>query len=130
MRALAIILLLVNGLTAVAGGYMLMTDPTGGSMGMSPEWLSNSPFADFSFPGLILFSVNGLMNLMVLLLVIADLERYYYMIILAGLALVGWILVQVIMINRFSWLQATYLSIGVGLIYTGKQLYTRFVKER
>src|SRR6056297_1302168 len=51
-----------NGLSALAGGYGLMNDPTGKALQMDRSILANSPFDDFLVPGLVLFIINGIGN--------------------------------------------------------------------
>jgi hypothetical protein len=40
--------------------------------------------------------------------------------VLAGAALVGWIVVQVLVIRTFSWFQPTYLAIGLLFVRAGR----------
>ena len=61
MRVPAIALLFFTGVTAIGGGMMLMLDPiNGGPLQVSPDWLKLSPFKDFFYPGVILFSILGI----------------------------------------------------------------------
>ncbi len=51
--------LLLLGLNAVAGGFVLIVDPTGSTMGLPVDRLQGSPFSSFLVPGLVLFLVLG-----------------------------------------------------------------------
>ena len=48
------------GLGAIAGGYMLVKDPSGGELGLPVSFLEGSPFPDFFILGLFLLLVNGI----------------------------------------------------------------------
>ena len=51
------------GLGGIAGGFGLVTEPSGANLGFHMEWLSKSPFSDYLIPGLILFIVIGIGSL-------------------------------------------------------------------
>ncbi|WP_434749926.1 hypothetical protein [Paenibacillus amylolyticus] len=48
------------GIGAVAGGLLLMIDPSGRLLNMPVTLLEKSPFSDFFIPGMILFMVLGI----------------------------------------------------------------------
>lgn len=123
LKIIAIVLLLLNGIPAIYGGYMLMNDTTGYAMGAQMEWLQHSPFYDYFIPGLVLLSVNGVGNIIVCMLLLFDIERYYIAAAIAGIVLVLWILIQIMMIQQFSWLQISYLFVGACMILNGRLLY-------
>jgi hypothetical protein len=50
------------GLSAIMGGFKLVSDPSGANLDLSLEWLANSPFPDYFIPGLVLAIVNFLRN--------------------------------------------------------------------
>ncbi len=58
-------LLVLLGVTAIGGGIMLMLDPSGSLLQADISLLHAVPVDDFFFPGLILFSVFGLLPLIV-----------------------------------------------------------------
>jgi len=53
-------LLLFLGLGAIFGGGILIISPSGKMFGMPLSMLDNSPFNNFLIPGIILFSLLGL----------------------------------------------------------------------
>jgi hypothetical protein len=57
------VLLLFLGITAIYGGYNLMVDPSGGQLQMPLGWIENTPFQNYLIPGLILFTVLGVLPL-------------------------------------------------------------------
>jgi hypothetical protein len=51
------------GITAVAGGFRLVSNPNGTS-DIPIEWLSGTPFTDYLIPGLVLLIVIGFGNVL------------------------------------------------------------------
>lgn len=49
-----------QGVSGVGGGIGLVFDPSGASIGIPLGWLEESPFPDYSIPGIVLLSVLGL----------------------------------------------------------------------
>jgi hypothetical protein len=118
-RVVSICLLFLTGINAIIAGILFIIDPTGKKMGMSISYLSNSPFPDFLIPGITLFVVNGLMNVIVAILSIKKYKCFPSLIILQGLVLSGWILIQVILVNDFNGLHFLMLFIGIVLMIFG-----------
>jgi len=109
---LGIVQLLV-AVGALPAGYLLMANPDGSGLGMTPDILAGSPFRDFFIPGLFLFTVNGLFNLGN---AIACFVKFRYApesgLILGGV-LMTWVAVQVSIIGLSHFLQPTYFVIGI-----------------
>lgn len=119
-RIFAIILLLFNAVSALYGGWGLMSDPSGKSMQMPLSFLEHSPFEDFLVPGIILFITNGLFSLLFALMALLKFMNYSWLVIFQGFILTGWLIVQIIMIREFYGpLHVLYLSVGILLITTG-----------
>lgn len=53
-----IILLFIQGVMALLGGYKLIKDPSGSLIGMPITMLAHSPFSNFLIPGIVLFSLG------------------------------------------------------------------------
>ena len=53
------ILQIFVGITAVLGGFGLVSDPSGSKMNVPLELLKNSPFTNYLIPGLVLLIVIG-----------------------------------------------------------------------
>ena len=119
LKKASIILLFFTGINAIIAGTLFMIDPTGSKMGMSTAYLSNAPFANFLIPGITLFVVNGLMNVLTAILSIKNYKHFPNLIILQGLLLSGWIIMQVIWVRDFNGLHFTMLFIGLVLIILG-----------
>lgn len=119
-RIIAIILLLFNAISALAGGWSMMSDPSGETLDMPLRFLEHSPFENFLVPGIILFTTNGLFSLLLAVMAFLKFMNYSWLVIFQGFILVGWLTIQIIMIRDFYGLQhLLYFSVGFLLIATG-----------
>jgi hypothetical protein len=73
-----------------------------------------------------LFVVNGLMNIIVAILSIKKYKYFPFLIIIQGLLLSGWIIIQVKFVRDFNSLHFLMLSIGFTLILLGFVLKRKF----
>ncbi|HMS66820.1 MAG TPA: hypothetical protein PKD18_01730 [Saprospiraceae bacterium] len=128
LKKASIILLFFTGINAIIAGTLFMIDPTGSKMGMSTTYLSNAPFANFLIPGITLFVVNGLMNVLTAILTLKNFKRFPSLILLQGLLLSGWIIIQVIWVRDFNGLHFTMLFIGLVLMVMGMLLKQAHLK--
>lgn len=118
-QILAVLILIFNGVSACFGGWMLITSPDGSSLGMTVSLLAHSPFSDFLIPGIVLFSSIGLFSLVSAYLIFRNVTRYSFLSILMGLILIGWIVVQAIMIQTVNYLHVTFVAAGLLLVVSG-----------
>lgn len=121
-RKVSLLLLIITASSALVAGALFIIDPSGHKMGMSLTYLRFTPFISFLIPGIVLFTVNGLMNLIVAYLVIQQNKRSPQLIIIQGVILVGWIVVQVVMVRDFNFLHGSMLLIGSVLVVFGLKL--------
>ena len=122
-RIISIALLFFNGVSAIFGGGGMILDPTGTSMQLPIELLEFSPFDNFLIPGIILFTVNGLLNLYVDVLGIRKSKIFPSLTILCGLLLISWLTTQIIMIQDFFVpAHLPYYLIGILMVFLGFKL--------
>jgi hypothetical protein len=119
LRWSAFWLSLVLAVGALPCGLILTVDPTGGGMGMPLSMLEHSPFDDFRIPGLVLFTVNGLGGLLTAWAAWRDERWAPQAAVVMGVLLMGWMVVQILMIDWGSWLQTLYLLWGLLLAQIG-----------
>jgi hypothetical protein len=120
LRITAIVLLFVVSLNALAAGYSFIVEPSGKGLGITTEYLKPSaPFKDYLIPGIILFTVNGVLSSIIAVLAIIKQKHYPVFIVMQGCILSGWIAVQLTMVTNFHPLHAIIASIGLILIATG-----------
>ncbi|HET6225827.1 MAG TPA: hypothetical protein VFF27_06080 [Bacteroidia bacterium] len=122
IRIVAIILLVLVSVNALVAGYLLMTDPTGNKMQLPLTLLLHSPFNNFLIPGIILFLVNGVFALITALLTIFKHQNYSILVSWQGVFLIGWIVIQIILIREFNMLHLIIGSIGILLFMFGNRL--------
>jgi hypothetical protein len=131
VKAISILLLLVNGTGAVYGGYQLITDPSGSKLQMPLSFLERSPFHNYLIPGIILILVNGIFSLITFSTIFLKTKNYPWFIIAQGVLLCGWIFIQMILLQMFyAPLHATFLIIGACLIVCGWYLKRTETKLR
>ncbi|WP_336035607.1 hypothetical protein [Halobacterium yunchengense] len=112
------------GVTALFGGGALLVDPTGESLRLPLEWLDGTPFSDYAVPGLVLFGVLGVGSFAVAAGVVLGRSWAWPASVGLGVALSGWIVVQVLLVRQVTWLQAVYG--GLGLLLVGLALTASF----
>ncbi len=113
---------------AVYGGVGLIAD---NSIGMLPEWLDGTPFTSWALPGVFLLLVVAAPMTTAAVAELRRLRWAYAASVLAGAAMVGWIIAQLLIIQRYFFLQPVMASFGVLIIalawavHRGERLFTR-----
>ena len=128
---LLIILICFQSISAVPSGWMMFTDPSGATLGISLEMLKNSPFPNFLVPGMFLFIFLGLFPILIVYGLIKKpkfkwAERInlfknqhwawtfsYYL----GVLLILWINMQLLLLKEYFFLQVVYSMLGILLIF-------------
>lgn len=119
LRILACLLLLFNGTGALFGGWSFIQDPTGSDLQIPTTYLEHSPFKDFLIPGIVLFTVNGVLSLVTLVWTLMQWKQYGWLIMIQGAMLVGWIIIQMIMLREINLYHFIFGSIGLLLLWIG-----------
>lgn len=110
---LLIIIEFFNGLSGLAGGFGLISDPTAASLGMELSWLQGTPFQNYLIPGIVLFVVNGIGNTFAAIFTIKKTRIYDTIGIFLGAIMMIWIISQVAWIGYKNFLQPLYFSTGL-----------------
>ncbi|MFN8255738.1 MAG: hypothetical protein U0W24_08625 [Bacteroidales bacterium] len=97
LKVLAVILLLYLGIGALYGSWMFISDPGGGKIKMSLDYLKNTPFNDYLIPGIILLIVNGLFPIFIIVSMFIGLKNYNWFLVFQGILLAGWLSIELIM---------------------------------
>lgn len=119
IRTTAIILLIINGVSGLAGGYGLTADPSGNRVKMPLELLAGSPFNNFLIPGLVLFTFIGVSSLVVAYLTANHFKHSSLLLIYQGITVWIWLIVELLIIKTLDPLQLVYGLIGLILILFG-----------
>ena len=114
------------GLAAVVSGPALVA--TNG-LGMPTEWMADSPFGNYTVPGLVLLAV-GLVNLTGAVLVLRRHRWAAPASAFAGILWVGWFVVQVAVVGLVSWQQPLYSVIGLLIVGLSTPAVKRFKIKR
>ena len=100
------------GIGALAGGLAAITNPNE-PLGISVEALKNSPFSNFLIPGIILFTIIGIGNVVSAITLGYDFKFQGYISSIFSWALVIWIVVQCIMLQEIMLLHIIFFAIGL-----------------
>lgn len=126
---MASLLLLFNAIGALYGGWSLITHPDGSDLQLSLDLLEQTPFDNYLIPGIILFVGNGLCSLAVFVVMMLNIKVYSWLVMLQGVVLTGWIIIQMILIQTVYFLHVILGSVGLLLIVCGWVLMIRQKKS-
>jgi hypothetical protein len=121
VRGSAVVLLAFLGLSAIAGAVPMLMHPDGGGV-FPPSLLAHTPFRSFLVPGIILLTANGLLALAVLWMLLRRVPGHALAVRAQGCVLLGWIVIECILLRVVMWLQVAYGLLGVALIVLGALL--------
>jgi hypothetical protein len=113
--ALAILCVAV-AVTAIAGGLALVLAPDGSLVHAPRALLEHTPFASFAAPGWILLVAVGLTNALAAVRVARDSPAANPTAIVAGAALFGWIVGEMMLVRTVNALQLGYLVVACAII--------------
>jgi hypothetical protein len=119
LRITAMTLLIILGLTAMLGGWGLIDEPSGSNLTFTTDMLEKTPFRNFLIPGIILFTLVGVLSLVIAGLVYYKVKNHPWYIIFEGVFLTGWLTVEVLLGFFFAYLHFPYYAIGFLLIIIG-----------
>jgi uncharacterized membrane protein YphA (DoxX/SURF4 family) len=119
LRSVILALTFIVAATFLPAGVIHIYSPEAGKDFISP-FLHPSSFRNVLFPG-ILAAVTGAVNLVAFLLVLSSGKYRYRTTVLAGFALVLWVLLEFILSGTYHWMQMFYLLIGLFLMLLGLQ---------
>lgn len=122
MKLFLFLLTAFVALTAITCGALLMSYPNGSLFNMSTILLKGTPFDNFFVPGFILCIVVGGTNLVAVILNMQTHPQRYNWSIAGAVVLIGWVVVQMLLIAVLHWLQFVYLGIGLMILLLSWQL--------
>ena len=114
------------GITAIAGGFRLVSNPNG-TPDIPIEWLNSAPFTNYLIPGLVLLIVIGFGN--VLGGIFFFLSKRYAGCIAAilGTFLILFMTIEVWFIGLRTFLQPLYFILGAIVMALGFKLFKLFI---
>jgi len=125
-----VLLLFIEGILALMGGFKLIKDPTGSLIGMPTTLLSHSPFSNFLIPGIVLFCLLGVFPLVVIYLLLfkpqgkffsflnlhSDRHYSWSFSLYVGLLIILWIFFEVWWVGYTHPLQIIFSFLGMLII--------------
>ncbi len=110
-----IVLLVLLGIGALAGGIALASRPDGSVMQFDVALLAGSPFSDYFLPGLILGGLFGVGLLVVAVMGIRHSRLAPFIAFAIGCAQMIWIVVELAIIRELSFLHPTFFAVGLAM---------------
>lgn len=122
-----ILLQLLLGAGALFGGGSLIIDPSGTLIQLPASLLEHTPLDSFLVPGIILFTVLGILPLMIAfglvtkkkwqaadrLKLFRDRHWSWNLSLYTGFVLIGWITIQMYLVHGVALLHVTYIFWGM-----------------
>jgi hypothetical protein len=121
MKRFLLILLGFIGVTSVSCGAMMMIEPTGSLLLLDLHWLKPTAFKTFTIPGLILSGV-GLVNFYAWYAVKTERNASLWWAVTAGVLMIGYEAVQMLLLQMTYWLQYLYIVLGFFTVLMSLQL--------
>ncbi|PFG40000.1 hypothetical protein ATJ97_2520 [Georgenia soli] len=117
VRLVLVAMLLVTGVSAMWGGYMLAT----GAWEMDPAaWLAHTPFGSWTLPGLATMLLPGLAVFLAGVAVLTSAPHHRTIAIAAGVGLIAWVGVELVWMQVFHpVLHPVFLGVGVVVAVLG-----------
>jgi hypothetical protein len=112
IKTIVIVLDLVMGVAAVAGGVYLL----GGAHGLSREWLRGAPFRTFLWPGILLLVLVGGSLVAAAALLIAQAHAGRLVSVEAGVVFLGWTGMLLVTAGYRHWLQLLSVALGIAVV--------------
>jgi len=126
IRMIVIAVLIFLSSSAWVGSAKLISDPNGNPWGVMPQsLLQHSPFHSYLIPGIVLLAANGLLALWVLYLTITRGPHLGIWIAFQGFILLGWLMVECLMVRMVIWPHYLYGGVALTLILFGFLLWRR-----
>jgi len=114
------------GITAIAGGLKLISNPSG-IPDFPIEWLSNSPFTNYLIPGLILLIVIGFGNVVAAMTTFLQKRYFGGMAALSGIFLILFMTTEVWFVGLRNFLQPLYFIFGIIVLVLGLKLFKSMI---
>ena len=119
IRIVTEIILVLLEITGATGGILMIVSSLRGSETMPLSLLQHSPFHSYLIPGIILLCANGLFPAFVLTQALKRAPKHALWIVAQGGVLLGWIVVQCILLRIVNGLQISYGLIAIALVVCG-----------
>ena len=99
----------------------MMIEPSGSLLLLDLHWLKYTSFENYAIPGLVL-SIVGAVNLYAWYTVKTEKPASIWFAVIAGVLMVGYEVVQMLLLQMTYWLQYLYIIIGFFIVLMSLQL--------
>ena len=124
LHSMRTVLLIIQGflaVNAIIGGLLLMMAPDGSLLELPRDFMHSTLFADFFWPGAILFGALGLGHLLGFILTLRRSSLAAGVALALGAGTLTWIGVQMLMTDLF-WLQGLIAVLGLVEAVAGRRM--------
>lgn len=122
MKKLLLILAAFVAFTAIPCGIMMMIQPDGSLLQLELQLIRQSVFHNYFVPGIALTFFVGGVNLVAVIQLFRKKQNGLAWAIAGGLMIVAFEIVQLLVIQTYSWLQTVYLVCGFFMVLIALQL--------
>jgi hypothetical protein len=122
MKTVLIFLIAIMMVLSLTVAIILMSFPDGNLMGLNVKLLSNTPFKDFQFVGLILFAIVGFPNTIAWIFLTKNYPKQYNFSIYSALLLISSIVLLFIYANYFVFIQSILIVVAILIVLISNQL--------
>ncbi len=113
-RIVAIVTLIFLGLSGVIGAIPLIVNPGDEPWSMPQSLLQYSPFRSY-----LVLVANGLLSVWALWLAVRSRPGYGWWVVVQGVVLLGWLIVEVAMLRLMVWPHYLYGAVAMALVTSG-----------
>lgn len=118
-RQLSMAILILLSLGTLFGGYHMVTDPTGSSLGLPFYLLNGSVFNNYYAVGWILLLTIGVLGLLIVLMIWRKSLYYSYFIMAEGVLICVFVIVAWLLIGESFAIEYVYFIAGLALTGLG-----------
>ncbi|NCU03866.1 MAG: hypothetical protein GXC73_07755 [Chitinophagaceae bacterium] len=122
MKTLLLVIVAFVAVTAIPCGIMMMIKPDGSLLQLDMQLIRHSTFPNYFVPGFALTFLAGGVNLVAVLQLFRKKQKALNWAIAGGLMIVAFEVVQILVIQTYSWFQTVYLLCGFFMILIALQL--------
>jgi hypothetical protein len=116
MKTFLFIILSFVGLTSFVSGLLMMSVPDGSILNLPISILSNTPFKDFKFPGLLLFVFVGCVSMIAVFYNMVLSTKRFNWAIISGIMIFIWMFLQFLFLKEYLLIELIYGVCGIFII--------------